>query len=102
MEKEAPVLKFRSQKNETGPVTTTACIDTAAILKHKNGLLFEIQKPEKWRHHNGLPLISLGCIGDRVEPGETPSKCLQRDVCNETGCEIQFLSPSTKLILRPQ
>ena len=66
-------------------------IGVAILLREKNGFLFELQKPAKWRRQRGGVLeIGMSCIGGTVEEGETLECALHREAFEEIGCRIAF------------
>ncbi len=66
-------------------------IGVAIILREKNGFLFELQKPAKWKRRRGGVLeIGMSCIGGTVEEGESLEDALQREAMEEIGCRIAF------------
>lgn len=71
-------------------------VGSSAIITHKNRLLFEIQKPEKWKKENGTLKIGLACIGGHVEPNETIHQTLQREAQEEIGCNINLQQPQSQ------
>lgn len=70
-------------------------IGASVILRYEGRLLFEIQKPAKWRQQpDGTLSIGMGCIGGNVEQGETPRQALEREVLEEMGCRVVLEEPT--------
>ena len=66
-------------------------IGVAIVLKEKDGFLFELQKPGKWkRGPDGVLEIGMSCIGGTVEDGESLEGALQREAMEEIGCGVAF------------
>lgn len=66
-------------------------IGAAIILSERNGLLFELQREEKWkRAPDGVIEIGMSCIGGTVEEGESLEGALQREAMEEIGCRVAF------------
>ncbi len=66
-------------------------IGVAILLRDKNGFLFELQKPAKWKRRRGGVLeIGMSCIGGTVEEGESLEGALQREAMEEIGCRVAF------------
>ena len=64
-------------------------IGAATILRERNGLLFELQRKEKWRRgRDGVIEIGMSCIGGTVEEGESLEGALQREAMEEIGCRV--------------
>ena len=78
-------------------------IGTSIILKHGNGLLFEVQKPSKWiREADGSVSIGIGCIGGTLEKGERSHETLQREAVEEIGCEVEWVQAADPFLTGPQ
>lgn len=64
-------------------------IGAAIVLRGKNGLLFELQREEKWkRGQDGIIEIGMSCIGGTVEEGESVEGALRREALEEIGCGV--------------
>lgn len=74
-------------------------LGVAILLRVENRLLFELQKPAKWRRQRRE--ISIGCIGGRVEEGETLEEALSREALEEIGCEVAFARSARPFSLGP-
>lgn len=74
-------------------------LGVAILLRVENRLLFECQKPAKWRRQRRE--ISIGCIGGRVEEGETLEEALSREALEEIGCEVAFTRSARPFSLGP-
>ena len=72
------------------------------MLQSGNAWLFEVQKQHKWRHGtDGGHVIGVGCIGGRLERNESPRQALQREAFEEIGCAVEFLMPSSRILVAP-
>lgn len=77
-------------------------IGAAIILREKNGLLFELQREEKWkRGPDGAIEIGMSCIGGTVEDGESLDDALQREAMEEIGCRVAFDSSAKPFSMDP-
>ncbi|MDQ7841222.1 MAG: NUDIX domain-containing protein [bacterium] len=70
-------------------------LGVSVLLRQEGRLLFEVQKPERWTHTpGGGVIIGIGCVGGRVEPGESAVEALQREALEEIGCTILLDRPA--------
>ncbi|MBM3470422.1 MAG: NUDIX domain-containing protein [Armatimonadetes bacterium] len=70
-------------------------VGVAVLLRQQGRLLFDVQKPEGWTHTpGGGVIIGIGCIGGRIEPGESTLEALQREALEEIGCTILLDRPA--------
>ena len=77
-------------------------LGVAILLSVENRLLFELQKPAKWRRRpNGVLEIGMGCIGGTIEEGETVEDALSREALEEIGCEVAFAQSTRPFSLDP-
>ncbi len=77
-------------------------IGVSCLLMNDMGLVFEIQKPHKWRQENdGQLVIGLSCIGGSLEEKETPVAALQREAQEEIGCRLHLRSARTTFEISP-
>ena len=80
--------------SEEAPYPTI--IGVAAILRAADGYVFEIQKRARWtRHEDQILQVGLGCIGGKLETGESPLEALQRETLEEIGCRLVLDAPSS-------
>lgn len=78
-------------------------IGTACLVRFEGAWLFELQKSHKWRHGDGgAPIIGIGCIGGRLEVGETPREALFREAMEEIGCAVELRAPSARVAVDPR
>ena len=67
-------------------------IGASIILKHRDGLLFEVQKQQKWvERPDGKVGIGIGCIGGGLEEDESATDALQREAREEIGCDVEWV-----------
>ena len=76
-------------------------VGVAILLRVENRLLFELQKPAKWRRQPSGISIGMGCIGGTVEEGETVEEALSREALEEIGCEVAFARSTRPFSLDP-
>ena len=76
-------------------------LGVAILLRVENRLLFELQKPAKWRRQRRGISIGMGCIGGRVEAGETMAEALLREALEEIGCAVAFARSARPFALDP-
>jgi len=77
-------------------------VGASVVLKERDQLLFEIQKPSKWIHTNdGCLQIGMGCIGGGVERGESAFQALEREVEEEICCKITLQKTNSSYELKP-
>ena len=70
-------------------------LGVSVLLRQQGRLLFEVQKPARWTHAPGGGItIGIGCIGGRVEPGESAIEALQREALEEIGCTVLLDKPA--------
>jgi 8-oxo-dGTP pyrophosphatase MutT (NUDIX family) len=75
-------------------------VGVSAVLYSERAFVFEVTRPRHWgRRAHGAPVVGVGGIGGRIEPGEGALACLRREVREEIGVGF-WLEPvdSTALI----
>lgn len=76
-------------------------VGVSAILYDDEAVYFEISKPRFWaRRADGTLSIGIGGIGGRIEPGEGPLTCLQREVEEELGVGFDVDLPERTALIR--
>lgn len=74
-------------------------VGVSAILYNEHAFLFEVTHPRHWgRTVDGSPIVGIGGIGGRIEPGEGILGCLRREIREEIGAEL-LLEPSLRTAL---
>ena len=69
-------------------------IGVSAVLRDEQAFLFEVTRPRHWgRTEDGNPIVGVGGIGGRIEPGEDALTCLRREVREEIAADF-CLEPS--------
>ncbi|MDI6771327.1 MAG: NUDIX domain-containing protein [bacterium] len=77
-------------------------LGASVLLRQEGRLLFEVQKPAKWTHAPGGEfIIGIGCIGGRVELGESALEALQREALEEIGCTVLLDTPGSPFFMGP-
>jgi hypothetical protein len=77
-------------------------LGASVLLRHEGRLLFEVQKPAKWTHApGGEIIIGIGCVGGRVEPGESAIEALQREALEEIGSTVLLDTPASPFFVGP-
>lgn len=77
-------------------------IGAAIVLRGKNGLLFELQREEKWvRGPDGIVEIGMSCIGGTIEEGESVEGALRREALEEIGCRVAIDKTSKPFSIDP-
>jgi len=77
-------------------------IGVAIVLAERSGLLFELQREEKWkRGPDGAIEIGMSCIGGTVEDGESLEGALQREAMEEIGCRVALDSSLNPFSMDP-
>ena len=68
-------------------------VGVSAVLYDEHAFIFEVTRPRHWgRTENGRPIVGVGGIGGRIEPGEGAVACLRREVREEIGADF-WLEP---------
>jgi 8-oxo-dGTP pyrophosphatase MutT (NUDIX family) len=90
---ESPDLHFRSLDDVIPP---DAFVGAGIILRHRGRFLFGI-RPLRW--DGARPTAEITAIGGRIEPYDASlSDGVQREACEEIGCEVR-LAPCSRTLL---
>ena len=66
-------------------------VGVSAVLYDEHAFIFEVTRPRHWgRTENGRPIVGVGGIGGRIEPGEGAVACLRREVREEISTDFRL------------
>jgi len=76
-------------------------VGVSAVLRDEQAFLFEVMRPRHWgRTEDGHPIVGVGGIGGRIEPGEDALACLRREVREEIAADFCLESSRCTALIR--
>ena len=74
-------------------------ISTGSIIEHSGSLIFEVQKPSRWKSSSDFTEVGYVGIGGKLERDESVYECIEREVREELGQPAKLLSAATTILV---
>lgn len=75
-------------------------IGVSTLLYDDAHVYLEVARPKYWKTTcNGRTIVTLGCIGGHLEPGERILDCLQREAQEEIGVPVRVIEADRTRII---
>ena len=69
------------------------------IIFDNNQSIFVLSKPKYWTKEKNRTLISYGCVGGKVEEGETILEAAEREAYEEISSDIDIISSKETYVI---
>jgi 8-oxo-dGTP pyrophosphatase MutT (NUDIX family) len=77
-----------------------ADLGTGLLVTRGFGFCFTLKQPHRWgKTEEGIPILSFGGIGGKLEPNELPGASLHREAIEEVGSDVKITEHGNDAIL---